>query len=319
MFGYLRFLLAFLVLLSHAGVRIHSANPGVTAVVIFYLLAGFVVSKVYRDHLHDLKSFYLDRFWRIYPLYFYVLLLTILFLGWSGFGAPRWDFLAMMANLLIIPLNYYMYYDSTILSAPAWCLIPPAWSLGAELQAYLILPLLWRLSPLPRLIIIALSLLIYLSANLTLLHPDHFGYRLLPGVLFIFYLGAILHRAEGLERHLPLLTLLLVSALALTLHLTDLWSRATYAKETILGLILGIPLLYLGRYAKKLPYDSLLGSLSYGIFLTHFLAIWLLEISPFSLQGYPYYASLLILSLLLALPGVLYIEKAVNHHLRRLF
>lgn len=49
MFGYLRFTLAFLVLLSHVGVTFYTLNPGVIAVVIFYILAGYVVSHLYKD------------------------------------------------------------------------------------------------------------------------------------------------------------------------------------------------------------------------------------------------------------------------------
>ena len=43
MFGYLRFLLAALVMLSHLKITC-GINQGVTAVVSFYMLAGFVVT-----------------------------------------------------------------------------------------------------------------------------------------------------------------------------------------------------------------------------------------------------------------------------------
>ena len=76
MFGYLRFILAYAVMLSHIGVRVHGLNPGVMAVVVFYLLAGYVVSFLYRElfasRQERLRYFYMDRIKRIFPLYLYV-------------------------------------------------------------------------------------------------------------------------------------------------------------------------------------------------------------------------------------------------------
>ena len=46
MFGYFRFFLATLVLLSHVGMNLNGFNPGVAAVVSFYMLAGYVVCKL---------------------------------------------------------------------------------------------------------------------------------------------------------------------------------------------------------------------------------------------------------------------------------
>jgi peptidoglycan/LPS O-acetylase OafA/YrhL len=41
---------------------------------------------------------------------------------------------------------------------------------------------------------------------------------------------------------------------------------------------LGIPLVFFGSRTRiKLPYNALLGSLSYGVFLAHFLVIWILD------------------------------------------
>jgi peptidoglycan/LPS O-acetylase OafA/YrhL len=45
--GSLRFLLACLVLLSHLGISIGGLNPGVSAVVVFYLLAGHVAARLW--------------------------------------------------------------------------------------------------------------------------------------------------------------------------------------------------------------------------------------------------------------------------------
>lgn len=75
MTGYIRFFLAFLVLISHLGIRFKGMNEGVFAVVIFYILAGHVVTKLFlekiksNDIIKRLKIFYIERFLRIFPRY----------------------------------------------------------------------------------------------------------------------------------------------------------------------------------------------------------------------------------------------------------
>jgi len=143
MFGYLRFFLAYLVLLSHIYIKFYGLNVGVFAVVMFYILAGYVVSHLYLDILPKTKNrvflFYKDRFLRIFPLYIYIAIITLLFLYITDYGNPKYSIQNIVSNFTIIPLNYYMYIDTTILQKPSWWLIPPTWSLGTELQAYILL------------------------------------------------------------------------------------------------------------------------------------------------------------------------------------
>ena len=71
-----------------------------------------------------------------------------------------------------------------------YTLIPPAWSLGAEVQFYLLAPflLIW-----PKRLLLAglLSLGVYLTALSGFINSDWYGYRLLPGVLMFFLLSLI--------------------------------------------------------------------------------------------------------------------------------
>jgi peptidoglycan/LPS O-acetylase OafA/YrhL len=324
MTGYIRFFLAFLVLLSHAGIRFYGLNPGVVAVVIFYLLAGSVVSHLLAEIIPSGKGqmprFYLDRILRIFPLYLYVVALTALFLFFTSFGAPQVSFIKIINNLFIIPLNYFMYIDSTILTNPSWCLVPPSWSLGAELQAYLLLPLVIKNYNLKILTTLA-SFIVYMLANLSIFHPDYFGYRLIFGVFFIFVIGSsmqrnnstTLHTSDTFDRWLPLTAWVLIFMSACIFFYTDSFSPA-YSKETFLGLLLGIPLIYLTfQTKKKLPLNSLLGSLSYGVFLCHFLVIWFLESLNIAQKGNAVYIILLLLlSIFISYLGVVVVESQIT-------
>ncbi len=160
------------------------------AVVGFYLISGYVMAALMRRHYagsaHAL-AFYQDRAWRLLPQYFLYAGLTLLWLWLSQAQTP---FLSrsptlpdLLNNLLVLPLNYYMFNASD-----QFTLIPPAWSLGAEMQFYLLAPflLLW-----PRRLygVGLLGLTVYLAALAGLINSDWFGYRLLPGVLLFFLLG----------------------------------------------------------------------------------------------------------------------------------
>ncbi|MCB2183981.1 MAG: acyltransferase [Desulfobulbaceae bacterium] len=324
MTGYLRFFLAFLVLISHMGIGFHGLNPGVIAVVVFYILAGYVVSHLLRDIIPAAKGQYLkfckDRFLRIFPLYFYVAFLTALFLFFTSFGAPHVSCIKVINNLLIIPLNYYMYFDSTILSDPEWCLIPQAWSLGAELQAYMLLPLTIVFKRV-RMGFVLISFCIYMLANLSFVQPDYFGYRLIPGIFFMFAVGSTLQQINSVKSGkvdrcdtwmpITLWTAILISGIYF--YVTQSFSPA-YTKETLLGLLIGIPVVFfVTKSSIKLPLNRLLGSLSYGVFLSHFLAIWIVEYF-FSVSRNSVWHIFMIASIstCIAYIGVVVIEKKVD-------
>ncbi|MFC1836525.1 hypothetical protein ACFL2Q_17675 [Thermodesulfobacteriota bacterium] len=64
MFGTYRLLLAVLVALSHMEVQVWGCNPGICAVVNFYIISGFVMTALICTHYAqcgDVKLFYFDR------------------------------------------------------------------------------------------------------------------------------------------------------------------------------------------------------------------------------------------------------------------
>lgn len=320
MFGYLRFVLALMVVVSHTGISFFTLSPGVMAVVVFYILAGYVVSHVYSDIIPNAKykifHFYKDRLLRIFPLYIYVAMLTLLFITLSSYVETRYTLTALLGNALIIPLNYFMYADFTILQGAAspWWIIPPAWSLGTELQAYMLLALGIRYKFLNYLFML-FSLVVYMAANLSFLHPDYFGYRFIIGVYFIFAAGVAIQRAAVSMSQLRILVFLYVALLlmATIFLISDSWSY-TYTRETLIGLLVGMPLVYVASKVKrKLPLNTLLGSLSYGVFLSHFLSFWILDyIGITKNQSYLYVLSVILLSTLISFIGILSVENRVN-------
>ena len=280
MLGTLRLVLALLVAYSHAGHFMFGLNPGVSAVVVFYLISGYVMAGLISRHYSSpgkAAGFYADRAMRLLPQYFFIAGVT---LAWYFAARPQNFYLAhpptvtdLINNLLIVPLNFYMWNESN-----RFVLIPPAWSLGAEIQFYLLAPLLlYRRRP--AILAGAASLCVYCLALTGKINSDWFGYRLLPGALFFFMCGALLfqlHRTNAkaatiLAVAVPLLAAIGAIALAQTGTLA-----LPYNRETLFGLLTGVPLIHLLAKRRRKAWDERLGDLSYGVFLNHFLILWVL-------------------------------------------
>jgi peptidoglycan/LPS O-acetylase OafA/YrhL len=129
---------------------------------------------------------------------------------------------------------------------------------------------------------IFISLVVYACAAFGVIDTQWFGYRLLPGVLFIFLLGSLLYdlqnRAAAQSRGSAILagiTVSAVGAFAALLHYFDKLALP-FNRETLLGLAIGVVLLHLLARRERRPWDEALGALSYGVFLNHFLVKWAL-------------------------------------------
>lgn len=280
MFGTLRLLLAIAVALSHAGVVFWGLNPGVIAVVVFYLISGYVIRVLLarqRAAGIGVLGFYGERLLRLAPQYgVYVALGALLWAAGasSPFLAAVPERSTWLANALVVPLNFYMFNG-----LDRFTLIPPAWSLGCEIQFYLLAPWLWSTTSRWRWRLLGVSLAVYLLAVSGWLHTDWYGYRLLPGVLWIFLLGGLLYE---LSRQRPLAPGATQSVglvwLGHLLLLAWLWCQpglaAPYNREVALGLALGTPLLALLAPLRQRRWDTWLGNLSYGLFLSHFSVLW---------------------------------------------
>jgi len=274
--GTWRYLLAVVVALSHIEWRLAGLNPGVIAVVGFYLTSGYVMTGLLRSRyttLADAPRFYLDRALRLLPQYFAIALLTLAWLLASG-AAPDFlrdkpDWQGLLNNLAIVPLNYYAFNG-----ADRFTLIPPAWSLGAEIQFYFFLPLILRL----RAVVSVISVTIYVCAAAGIFNSDLFGFRLLPGVLWFFLLGSWLydsHHGATPERTGRRIALVMGAVALLWLALWSYGKLALpYNRETLLGVLLALPAVHLLARRPRRTWDENLGNLSYGLFLNHFLIVW---------------------------------------------
>lgn len=272
--GVFRLLLAVLVAVSHMGVTFAGLNPGVVAVISFLIISGFVMTSLIERNYSstgNIPAFYLDRALRLYPqfLFYFIVSCIVVHVLMPG-SAPDLELTVprVAASLSMMPLDFSMFGISSV-----W-ILPPAWSLGLEMCFYMVIPFLlilkWRGAA------FALSVGVFLLACFGYINTDYYGYRLLPGVLFMFLCGSYLYKANARAIAVVIATAI-GAGLLFAAIMAGVIERRPYNAEVTLGIALGIPAVY---WLSRLRYhwvDEFLGNLSYGVFLNHFVLIYALH------------------------------------------
>nr|WP_256353621.1 acyltransferase [Pseudomonas sp. PDM30] len=276
-------------------------NPGVIAVISFLIISGFVMtSLIERNYKAPEKVglFYLDRALRLYPqflFYFVVSCAVIYFLLPGTPQAAELTLRNIAASLAIVPLGFYMFG-----AAGSW-ILPPAWSLGLEMCFYLMIPFLiiYR----TRGVAFALSVVVFMAACLGFINTDLYGYRLLPGVLFMFLCGSYLYKAQPKDLAIAAGTAV-VAALMFAAIMAGWIERRPFNAEVTAGIALGVPAVYLLTKLRFHRIDEFLGNISYGVFLNHYVVMYFLHAVWSVTYDGAVVATVLALSLLLS--GVSY-------------
>lgn len=100
---------------------------GPDMVTFFFVLSGFVMTISYYSKESLDRNYWLNRISRIYPVYFFALLLTI-----AAFGISKMDF-ALILNLTLLQSWFPQY---------ALAINGPAWALSVEAFFYVSFPLI---------------------------------------------------------------------------------------------------------------------------------------------------------------------------------
>ncbi|MDP3654707.1 MAG: hypothetical protein Q8R67_23860, partial [Rhodoferax sp.] len=108
------------------------------------------------------------------------------------------------------------------------------------------------------------------------LNTDVYGYRLLPGVLFMFLCGSYLYKPQAKGLAIAAGTAV-VAALMFAAIEAGLIERRPFNAEVTAGIALGIPAVYVLTKLKFHRVDEFLGDISYGVFLNHFVVMYFLR------------------------------------------
>ncbi|NTG00124.1 acyltransferase [Agrobacterium rhizogenes] len=275
--GTYRFILASLVLYSHAFGKIFGVNPGVMAVISFFVISGYVMSLLIERNypsFGDVPTFYLDRAARLFPQYLFYVFVTLLLASTIGihddFVADRGP-IYILANIIILPLGFYMF----ALNHAVY--VPPAWSLGLEVTFYLLFPFFWLLPKRAKYVALAASILVFVLAYFGVINSNWFGYRFIPGTFFIFAAGASLAVPAAIPTRYALMAGTGMAGAFIALLFFPTIRALPYNFEVTLGAAIGIAAIaWLKRYPRT-SWDEYLGNLSYGVFLSHYLFIFIAD------------------------------------------
>ena len=227
--GILRVYLALCVIASHTTYflpwQMHYGNQ---AVQIFYIISGFYMAIVLSSPRYStLRDFYTSRLLRIYPAYWIVLLVTILFCLCTGLAFHQWHLLkayannpwahngtmgiilASFSNITLLGQDWVMFLSHDLGHSlhftenfktdafPLWgyLLVPQCWSVGVELTFYAFVPYLNKLRSRWLIAIALLSLAgrLYGYLHLGLAH-DPWDVRFFPFEISMFILGMLGYR-----------------------------------------------------------------------------------------------------------------------------
>ncbi|MCA8502149.1 acyltransferase [Burkholderia multivorans] len=299
--GTYRLLLAVAVLLYHAGVTIGGRAIGVEAVISFYVISGYVMTALFDGHYsHRIGGFYIDRAMRLFPQFLFYLAVTQ---GVIWIFQPSSQFIGELTagkaivNLTMVGLNLGQWVKNLTI-------MPQTWSLGLEWQFYLLFPFMLR----ARIAFFITSFMLFAVTFATAwINPDTWGYRMLPGTAFMFLIGSFLYRNDR--------TFVWSAYAALCAGFVITWATPGLQNhlrfEVLTGLVIGVPIVAALGSVRLGRFDTLLGNLSYGVFLNHFALIWLLQVAGISQRSPLYLPVLLMASIAAAWLSYELIEKRV--------
>lgn len=203
-----------------------------------------------------------------------------------------------LVNSTMLPLNSFAVYFND------YIIVPQSWSLGLELQFYLLIPLILLSGK--KLMFACLSLFLFIPAYIGLINTDYFGYRMLSGTLFIFLLGSMLAQNER-----KLLSVIYVlTAILFMLSITLKGLSQDFNKEVLSGIIIGIPVVaILFKLNLKNRYDRLAGDLSYGVYLNHLMFFYLFNKLGFDVISFKGAILILASSLTMSYISLRFIER----------
>ena len=296
--GTLRTILAISVVLVHIG-GINLLLPADLAVELFYCISGFLITFVLTQtaSYSGAKAFYINRFLRIYPVYWTVAIFVLATHLIVPFEFHHYAFpnaakvMLVFSNLLIFGQDLVMFlgvrgghlhwtadFHNTDVYLFEGLLVGPAWTLGLELTFYLLAPFIVRSTRVLALVYAAsLGVKTYLY-YLGIGNVDPWSYRFFPAELSLFCLGGLSVRIllplwkEWLRGREALSSIGVAVVLAYVFLFHILPSGTVKAFILVAATILLMPTLFIfSTWAKSI--DQFIGELSYPIYISHVFVI----------------------------------------------
>jgi peptidoglycan/LPS O-acetylase OafA/YrhL len=336
MFGTYRTILALAVVATHL-LRIPSLGPH--AVHGFFILSGYLMTTVmhrsYGYSMHGIGSFALNRFLRLYPGYWAILILILISCALFG-----WDKINNFHSAIAMPKsqeewiqNLSLIFFASVPMEVTPRLAPPTWALTVELFYYVLIACGVSKTRLRTLLWFAASMGYTLYTHLAELGYDSRYTHLAAGSL-PFSIGALIfHYQDHLKKHGESLagtvSLLFIGAAFFANGLAAAVSKHFLHSELLQSFFfyMNLPINFFAvtllMTKPKLPIsykiDKMIGDFSYPLYLCHwqcgFVASMLLFNNPargLTIQGIVSFLIAILLCAIVSLLIIRYVDRPVE-------
>ena len=297
---------------SNASIGIYNSGIADNAVDMFFVLSGFLITFLLlkekeKTSTINIRKFYMRRILRIWPLYYLVLILSLLMIYFDVIPMP--DKLLTRASLYIFFLANIAFLIKLNISV-----ITPLWSVGTEEQFYAIWP--WIVKATKK--YLTVFFILFITINIVRL----IGYYKVPlfnlPILFfnliridIMTLGAM--GAVFLYRKHRILTFILNKPMEFIAWIVLLQSYVygplhvhDFIDNQINALFYLIIILNLSSGKSYIKLDhrvfDIFGKMSYGIYVYHVLIIYCLVFitKEYEISTFVYYTITILLTLIIS-------------------
>lgn len=244
-----------------------TVDLGHTGVSLFFVISGFVIPISLQRQ--DLRSFWVRRLLRLYPLYWFVMVLFV------GVTLTQGSLLPDEAtNTITSQPVMTILANTAMLQYPLGMsnFVPNSWSLVYELCFYGLMSLL-LLMRLHRhavpMVVMLLLLAFFMATSGFITYDSHWGIGLLVTYLSLMFVGVVLHQAHAGE--LPGWVAGAVVVGAVAVHLAS-----PGPGNLLLARALGVTLFVTGYVLRHRSMPRLLlflGQVSYSLYLIHMIVI----------------------------------------------
>jgi hypothetical protein len=305
--GIIRFLLAISVLVAHTNSFDNLLFFGAqNSVQLFYIISGFLISYILnekKNYENSIIKFYFNRILRIYPIYIFVLILTVIYIFFLNSFSSLDNFknfnlqtkaLVIFSNIIILTqdwLHFISVVDFSIklnlnIKNPLsqWLIVGPAWTLGLEMTFYIIAPFIIKkkLRILIFIFISAFFRLFLIKEGLYKSQP--WSYMFFPSELHLFLLGTLSHLVlSGLyikifkKNYLFISKIFTYFFLIFIIFYPYIKIESGVIKIAILFFLFLLILPMLFCFQNNNFYDKSIGVLSYPIYICHEFIINILK------------------------------------------
>lgn len=285
----LRAIAVFAVMFSHwiPSAFIKYLGFGFTGVTLFFVLSGFLITEILLKQILQeegkntiLKSFYLKRILRIFPIYYLVIFLAYVYNLDGSKDLPVYT--------LTYTLNFYNVFTGNIGNG-----LSHLWSLCVEEQFYILWPLLLLMVK-PRYHLALIGFIIFTAIGFRIFFyafhlPNHslYNYRMMPACLDALGLGALMAYLKIFEvtKLKKILEKNFIPLAAVLLYLVIAFKSGdvqNIISETMSGVVVSVFSFFLigkavfgfkktfGKFLES-RLMQFLGKISYGLYLYHLI------------------------------------------------